>query len=486
MSLSIARWRNRFHSPQILSAQQLRVWHEGLDELRDTPGPVHDSEELICVRRLQLRGRLQAEDGSAQALAMFRAALQEALDAALHGSGAQNHVLRYPQRRAALADLLYRLAAGERERLWAWQQLRLLPAWAERSSLSELREAAVQSLAREAQLIWPVLMHLLQAQLQSGAFALLLRAYTAAQWQQLLAACPQSRAYLQPPGKTQPQTAQPLPQTAELLWLLQLLRAQPQLMAQRRDSLLVLLAACAQPAPQHPPTQQRILQAAAAQLQAMAPQPPASGTRLSARSQPQLSTAAATPSATKPAAADSRSAEAARPPRAAPELPQAALSQHSAQAGLLFLLNLLPAAGLLDCASLREGSWHAPQLLRRLALEHLQISAQDAALRAFCGGWLPAAADEDHEPLSEAQHADLQALHARLLALLRQALHWQAPEPPLLPWLLHRHAEIVFEPGWIEVHLAARDAEVRIRRAALDLDPGYLPWLGCVLRFVYD
>lgn len=485
MSLSIARWRNRFHSPQALSAQQLRAWHEGLDELREAPDPIHDSEELICVRSLQLRGRLQAEDGSAQALVMFRAALQEALDAALHGSSAERHVLRYPQRRAALADLLYRLAANDRERLWAWQQLRLLPAWAESSSIAELRESAVQSLVRETELIWPVLMRLLQAQPQNGAFALLLRAYTPAQWRQLLQACPQSRAYLQPPA-ADAATPAPLPHSAELALLLPLLREQPQLIAQRREALLVLLAACAQPAAAGDAARQHTLQAAAAQLRAMTPPVPATAARLSARRQLQAAAGTAEAGTAKPAPARAGTDDEASAPRTPPELPQAAESQSSAQAGLLFLLNLLPAAGLLDGASLRSGALSAPQLLRRLALGPLQIDARDPALRAFCGGWSPASADEDAAPLSEAQQAELQSLQERLLLLLQKRLDWQAQEPPLLPWLLHRRAGIVFEPGWIELHMAAREADVRIRRAALDLDPGYLPWLGCVMRFVYD
>lgn len=485
MSLSIARWRNRFHSPQALSAQQLRAWHEGLAELREAPDPVRDSEELICVRSLQLRGRLHAEDGSAQALVMFRAALQEALDAALHGSAAERHVLRYPQRRAALADLLYRLAANDRERLWAWQQLRLLPAWAERSSSAELRESAVQSVCAEPQLIWPVLMSLLQAQAASGAFALLLRAYTPAQWRQLLQACPQSRAYLQPPA-ADATTPAPLPRTAELAQLVQLLREQPQLIAQRRESLLVLLAACAQPAAQSDAAQQHTLQTAAAQLRALTPSAPPSAARLSARHEPAPAASSAELRTARPAPARASAGDQADAPRTPPELPQAAESQSSAQAGLLLLLNLLPAAGLLDCASLRSGALSAPQLLRRLALGPLQIDVRDAALRAFCGGWSPASADEDAAPLSEAQQTELQSLQERLLLLLQKRLAWQPQEPPLLPWLLHRHAEIVFEPGWIEAHMPARDAEVRIRRAALDLDPGYLPWLGCVMRFVYD
>jgi len=40
-------------------------------------------------------------------------------------------------------------------------------------------------------------------------------------------------------------------------------------------------------------------------------------------------------------------------------------------------------------------------------------------------------------------------------------------------------------PGWIDVLLDLDELSVEVRRAGLDLDPGYLPWLGCVVRFRY-
>ena len=41
------------------------------------------------------------------------------------------------------------------------------------------------------------------------------------------------------------------------------------------------------------------------------------------------------------------------------------------------------------------------------------------------------------------------------------------------------------EMGWIEVHLRLDDVDVDARRAGLDLDPGWVSWLGVVVRFVY-
>ena len=42
------------------------------------------------------------------------------------------------------------------------------------------------------------------------------------------------------------------------------------------------------------------------------------------------------------------------------------------------------------------------------------------------------------------------------------------------------------EPGWIELHLPLSSVETPIRRLGLDLDPGWLPWLGCVVRIIYE
>ena len=49
-----------------------------------------------------------------------------------------------------------------------------------------------------------------------------------------------------------------------------------------------------------------------------------------------------------------------------------------------------------------------------------------------------------------------------------------------------RYGEIVAEPGWIDVHLRLEDIDLDVRLAGLDFDPGWIPWLGCVVRFVYD
>jgi len=51
--------------------------------------------------------------------------------------------------------------------------------------------------------------------------------------------------------------------------------------------------------------------------------------------------------------------------------------------------------------------------------------------------------------------------------------------------LARRPGRVVATPTHVDVELAHRDADVRIRRAGLDLDPGWVPWLGRVVRFHY-
>jgi hypothetical protein len=41
-------------------------------------------------------------------------------------------------------------------------------------------------------------------------------------------------------------------------------------------------------------------------------------------------------------------------------------------------------------------------------------------------------------------------------------------------------------PGWVEVHLPLDGVDVAVRRAGLDVDPGWVPWLGIVVMFRYE
>jgi hypothetical protein len=48
-----------------------------------------------------------------------------------------------------------------------------------------------------------------------------------------------------------------------------------------------------------------------------------------------------------------------------------------------------------------------------------------------------------------------------------------------------RRGRIDHSPGWVDVHLELDQVDIDVRRAGLDLDPGWVPWLGTVVRFIY-
>lgn len=52
-------------------------------------------------------------------------------------------------------------------------------------------------------------------------------------------------------------------------------------------------------------------------------------------------------------------------------------------------------------------------------------------------------------------------------------------------WIWTRRAAIDRTPGWIEANMALDSVDIRVRAAALDLDPGFVWWLGSVVRFRY-
>jgi hypothetical protein len=52
--------------------------------------------------------------------------------------------------------------------------------------------------------------------------------------------------------------------------------------------------------------------------------------------------------------------------------------------------------------------------------------------------------------------------------------------------LVLRPALLTVTPTHCDLHFDHRQADIRIRRAGLDIDPGWLPWFGRVVGFHYD
>ena len=166
--------------------------------------------------------------------------------------------------------------------------------------------------------------------------------------------------------------------------------------------------------------------------------------------------------------------------------------------GLLFLVHLihelrLPDAWHLEAPlSARPLRWCLHQLGQRL----LEIAPADPALLALAGlrpGDRPptidaeAATAEEDATLREAAASVGAALVTRLGAEPDDAHADGAYDlwRRLVRRVAMRNAEVVADAGWMEIRFSLDQVDTELRRAGLDLDPGYVPWLGVVLRFVY-
>ena len=158
--------------------------------------------------------------------------------------------------------------------------------------------------------------------------------------------------------------------------------------------------------------------------------------------------------------------------------------------GLLFLLNLAPAAGLPHAvlADPDLGGRSLPWLLQAVAVTLLPVPGDDPALAAFAGlgpaepsPWLAGL------PATAGERRAVGRLAERWAQAAASALGRPASEgAATVRTLAARRGTVVFAPAWIEVVLALDEVDVDVRVAGLDLDPGWVPWLGCVLRFRYE
>lgn len=141
----------------------------------------------------------------------------------------------------------------------------------------------------------------------------------------------------------------------------------------------------------------------------------------------------------------------------------------TAAGGLLFLVPLLAHLGL--PAALADGSARGdlPQRIFATLLRRLSIADDDPAWQ-LCEARLLADAG-----------ADLDAV--RWLATCRRHLRLQLGTG--LYSLICRAAKMRVTVTHVDVRLPIEAVDLRIRRAGLDIDPGWVAWLGRVVRFHY-
>ena len=203
------------------------------------------------------------------------------------------------------------------------------------------------------------------------------------------------------------------------------------------------------------------------------------------------------PAATEPGAATEAPADPGRP---APYNGEPPSGQPTDWAGLPFLLATAAAAGLPDrllhdpALGARPLAWglHAvgqaisgargddPGLLALAGLHGVRAAAVAAA---------PPPCDAERAALDQVARDWAAVTAARLLAASTDPAadgHWTGMEPgELVVRLVRRAGHVIAKPGWIEVHLPLDGVDLVVRRAGLDADPGWVDWLGTVVRFVY-
>jgi hypothetical protein len=513
-SVHIGELRARYRLPtggqvarRRLDAVLRRVLDEALEPALARAGIVLDEE--VCVREIDAPVRLLLSAPDVSLVEAWSLALTDALQRAL---AAGRGVARYRTRTHALLEMLTAVARLDYERAWAWRQLGLWQAGDQPGDAAAMHEA-VQALAHEPQAVVPVLREAgrlgiparLGDRLADEDWIILARSALAAAGIPPGLAAPEADAVAAVTGSSATSDSSPSAASsaarliqasafavglapvarsgaARALAVLVVLDAEPAALrgsqARSRALLAAVTAALVAPAARVDAAERvdADFSAAPDSAEPRAEEAGAANT-IARRRDPALEGADSLTSAAAPTSPGPGGALLA--PRRAP----------TAAGGLLFFLHLVDELGLPEEITTSEplAARGVRWTLHRLAVELAVLEATDPAALAFAG------LRPDSEPPSLGQDRpgdDERAALARLASRLAVRLHERLADVDVtadaqLDWVLRRDAEIVADPGWIEVRLPLEQVSTQIRRVGLDLDPGYVPWLGVVVRFVY-
>jgi hypothetical protein len=153
----------------------------------------------------------------------------------------------------------------------------------------------------------------------------------------------------------------------------------------------------------------------------------------------------------------------------------------TAAGGLLFLVPLLARLGLADWLGESARPQDLPQRIFATLLRRLPIADADP-LWLLCV--LPLAVDREADGDADGD-ADREADREAVRWLARCRRHLRRHFGIGLYSLVCRPARIAITATHVDVRQDIDAVDLRIRRAGLDIDPGWVPWLGRVLRFHY-
>jgi hypothetical protein len=457
-------------------------------------------DELVCIQSLHVPVRLRLTMTDAALARTWSTVLAERIGRAAAGSPSHG-VVRYPSRGSALLDFAVGVASGNLSRAWAWSQLGLCRPLKRAGEATALAELMLALLAEPAVIV-PALVHLADLQLLAG----LVSRIDLADWrplaevalrqagvdislesvQSLRSSSPtllrrarrlvfESRiasAIVERRGEAEPR--------ASALAALMILESDPGIVGAGGAETGKLLAAVAdeireaRDEPREAPARANGRRDSVAKAADGKPKVVEVRRPLEVEASPAL----ACPRLTPPPAFE--------PNPLAPLRPSA----RTRFGGLLFLvgvvddLDLPPEIAARAARSERSMRWY----LHQLALRLVSADVADAAVLAFAG--LPPDAkppSADADPPAAHEEAFLRELAGRVAERVRELMHRPAqPAPELLDFVCLRQAEIMADPGWIEARFTLEEVSTEVRRAVLDLDPGYVPWLGVVLKFRYE
>lgn len=470
--------------------------------------------ESLCLRRVRVRLRLSAALGEQAMIECWTSELTRAVKEQLRSADPREFI-RYRSPVAALVDLARGLARADLQRGWAWVSLGLVDDAALATS-AELARALVVALIRRPEAIVATLVELAR---EPDVLSALAPVLAAGEWVRLASAAlvahgltaSQALSVLDGgferlDGSSTQAADEPLPtvlRRSPMVAALAPVTRAMRLCGPADDCLLrawIALAALGE-APQRAPrwlvTHADVLATVAHGFTAFAvdrterpsavPSLPSSASSLPAGSSP-----ASSPLAD---ATDAPLQFGASPPETAP-VAMPGPAAYTRLGGLLFLVAVFRELDLwVELAELGEA--HGLELrhvLHRFGRDLLgeqadQVADDDPGLLAFVG--LPPTAAPPRHASAPALDQALETHRHRVIAALESRLSFETDLTParrgaaLLEWLIYRHAEVVADPGWIELRLDGRDVDTAIRRAGLDLDPDWLPALGVVVKFVY-
>lgn len=157
--------------------------------------------------------------------------------------------------------------------------------------------------------------------------------------------------------------------------------------------------------------------------------------------------------------------------------------------GLVYLFATAAAAGIPDTAYTDDTLGQLPTSWLTFHLAGILAGPgpgvwEDPAVRAVAG-LPPQAAAPGPEPTA-AQRARLEALADGWAGATARAIGEDEDPRALVARICARTGRVAYDRGWIEFRLRLADVDLDVRRAGLDVNPGFVSWLGAVVVIRYE